>query len=197
MARQNQSDARRRELLPVIARTFAELGFRRTTTAALAKRCGVQEPILYRLWPDKKAMFIAAIGYIYDLSTSIWGKLLAETDGRQTTAERLLAYEAEHHGEFGHYRIVFAGLSEVDDPEVHAALTDMYQRYHRFVRKQIESHRDEREVAGGVDAGLAAWAVIGLGTITSIAREFALFDETRRRQLLAFIGRLLLEGRQP
>ena len=63
MPRPSQSNEKRRQLLPVVARTFAELGYRRVTTAELAKRCNVRENILYRLWPDKKAMFVAAIDY--------------------------------------------------------------------------------------------------------------------------------------
>jgi len=87
MARPSQITEKRREMLPIVARVFAELGYRRTTTAELAQRCGVQENILYRLWPDKKAMFIAAIGYVYDLSVGIWNRLLTEKDGVQTVAE--------------------------------------------------------------------------------------------------------------
>ena len=45
-------------------------------TAELARRCAVQENILYRLWPNKKGMFIAAIEYVYDLSTEKWEDLL-------------------------------------------------------------------------------------------------------------------------
>ena len=66
--------------------------------------------ILYRLWPDKKAMFIAAIDYVYELSTTIWDKFLRQQDDNQTPAERILAYEAQHHGEFGYYRIVFCRI---------------------------------------------------------------------------------------
>jgi AcrR family transcriptional regulator len=192
--RHSQSTEKRRELLPIVARTFAELGYRRTTTAELSGRCGVQENILYRLWPDKKAMFIAAIGHVYDLSVAIWGRLLAEDGGARTTAERLLEYEAGHHGEFGHYRIVFAGLSETDDPDIRAALADMYQRYQRFVREQIAAHQAKRPKAARPDAALAAWAVIGLGTVANISREFGLLSDRQRRRLLAEIGRLLLEG---
>ena len=76
----------------------------------LARRCGVQETILYRLWPDKKAMFIAAIEWVYDLSTRTWEDLLAGGAAKKSAAERLLDYEATHHGEFGLYRIVFAGV---------------------------------------------------------------------------------------
>ena len=146
MPRPNLKREKRTELLPVLARAFAELGYRRATTAELARRCGVQENILYRLWSDKKKMFIAAIEFVYEQSVVIWSRLLHESDDDQTPAERLLAYESQHHGEFGHYRIVFAGLSETDDPQVREALADMYRRYHRFIQRQIGAHR---AVGGG------------------------------------------------
>ena len=195
MARPNQSVQRRRELVPIIARTFAELGFRRTTTAELAQRCDVRENILYRLWPDKKKMFIAAIDYVYEVSASTWGKLIAEDDGRTSTAARLLEYESTHHGEFGLFRIVFAGLSETDDPVIRAALSDMYKRYHRFIERQIGEHRTHEAVAGIPDAALSAWAVIGLGTVANIGRELGLLNDSRRKQLMGGVGRLLLGER--
>jgi AcrR family transcriptional regulator len=195
MARPSQITEKRREMLPIVARVFAELGYRRTTTAELAQRCGVQENILYRLWPDKKAMFIAAIGYVYDLSVGIWNRLLTEKDGVQTVAERLLEYEAGHHGEFGHYRIIFAGLSETDDPDIKTALADMYRRYQHFVREQVAAHQSDRKNASPPEAALAAWALVGLGTVASIGRELGLLSDPERRRLVADMGRVLLEAK--
>ena len=192
MPRPNQTAEKRRELLPIVARAFAELGYRRTTTAELAKRCGVRENILYRLWPDKQAMFIAVIGYVYDLSAAIWGQLLAENGADQTAAERLLQYESEHHGEFGFYRIVFAGLSETDDPVIRDALADMFQRFQRFLHKQMVAHRNRQRTQNAPDAVLAAWAVIGLGTMANISRELGLLSDRQRRRLMEEMGRLLL-----
>jgi AcrR family transcriptional regulator len=192
MPRRNQTAEKRQALLPIVARAFAELGYRRTTTAELAKRCGVQENILYRLWPDKKAMFIAVIGYVYDLSVAIWGKLLAEDGADQTAAERLLQYESEHQGEFGFYRIVFAGLSETDDPVIRAALADMYQRFQRFLHTQMVAHQAQSRTEAPPDAMLAAWAVIGLGTMANISRELGLLSDRQRRRLIEEMGRALL-----
>ena len=192
MPRPNRSLERRAQLLPEIAKVFAELGYRRTTTAELATRCGTQEVVLYRLWPDKKAMFIAAIDYVYESSRVAWEKLLAAT-GEQTAAERLLAFEATHHGESGLYRIVFAGLSEADDPEVKAALGRMYMRYHEFIVRRLAEHR------GGSRPGtpeLAAWAVIGMGTVSSIGRELAILSPAQRRHLWDEIGPALLGKRR-
>jgi AcrR family transcriptional regulator len=175
-----------------MARAFAELGYRRATTVELAARCNTQEVVLYRLWPDKKAMFIAALGHVYDASTMVWEELLAAADGR-SAAERLLAYEATHHGEFGLYRLVFAGLSEVDDPDVRQALSRMYQRYHEFVVRRLLEHRADSK-AGAPE--LSAWALIGMGTISSIGRELGLLPPTQRRRLWEAIGPLLLGKRK-
>lgn len=192
MPRPSKIVEKRRELLPIVAKAFADLGYRRTTTAELAERCKVQENILYRLWPDKKAMFIAAIGYVYELSDAIWKRQLAEKDADMTGAEKLLDYEAGHHGEFGHYRIVFAGLSETDDPDIRAALADMYQHYQRFVREQVAGHQSKRQKKSPPEAALIAWALIGMGTVASIGRELGLLNDRQRRRLVSDIGRALL-----
>jgi len=192
--RPNQTAERRRELMPIVAAAFAELGYRRATTAELAERCGVRENILYRLWSDKKAMFIAAIDFVYEHSVAVWGRLLAEQEPGASAAERLLEYESQHHGEFGLYRILFAGLSETDDADIRAALADMYRRYQKFIAGQVRDHRANGNGAGCPDASLAAWAVIGLGTVASITRELGLVSDRQRRRLLSEIGRGLLSG---
>jgi AcrR family transcriptional regulator len=197
MPRPDRSHERRTELLPVIARVFAELGYRRTTTAELARRCGVQETTLYRLWRDKKAMFLAAIGHVFEASMEIWEGQVE--DGASTSAaEKVLAYEAEHHGELGFYRILFAGLNETDDPEIREALRVSYRRFQRWIEKRIEEHRQRFPVSGtvAVEAGDAAWAAVGLGTVVNIGRELGLLTDDDRAQLLGDVGRLLLGGRE-
>jgi AcrR family transcriptional regulator len=196
MARPSQSAQKIKELLPVVAQAFAELGYRRTTTADLARRCGVRENILYRLWPDKKAMFVAAIDYVFDLSVETWAKLLERPSKRQSAAGRLLEHEASHHGELGLYRIIFAGLSETDDPEIRQALSRMYQQFQKFIREQIDRHRSTSESCHGarVRSESAAWAVIGLGTVANIGRELGLLDDSDRRRLMEQAGKCLLDA---
>jgi len=195
MPRPNRSAERRRELLPKIAQAFADLGYRRTTTSELARRCGVQENILYRLWPDKKAMFSACIDYMYDLARAVWLQMLQETSPGISAAERLLQYEARHLGELGMYRIVFAGLSETDDPEIRRHLRLMYRRFQRFISSQVLSHRGARRKSARLGADTAAWAIVGLGTVAYVGRELDLLSAGERARLIRDAGRLLLEGR--
>ena len=115
MPRPNKSEERRESVLPLLAAEFARGGYRRATTATLARRCRLQETVLYRLWPDKKAMFLATIDHVFARSTAVWAELLRADARGPTPAEKILAHEAEHHGEWGLYRILFAGLSETED----------------------------------------------------------------------------------
>lgn len=193
MPRPDRSAERRVELVPVLARTFAELGYRRTTTAELGERCGVRENILYRLWPDKRLMFVAALDFVYELSERTWEEVLAAGEDDASPAERILDYESSHHGEFGLYRIVFAGLSETDDEVITKAMRRLYRRFHRFVTEQVRAHRGEdgaHDRAPGAEQ--VAWAIVGLGTVANIGRELGLFGARARRSLVGEVGRTLL-----
>jgi AcrR family transcriptional regulator len=192
MARPDRSDARRAEFVRTIATTFAELGYRRTTTAVLAKRCGLQEAALYRLWPDKQAMFVAAIEFVGENSERIWAGLAANGKSTKTGAERVLEYEAKHLGEFGLYRILFAGFSETDDEAINQAMRRVYERFLHFIAEQVEAHRRARKVGAMPAPLLTAWALVGLGTATNLGRELGLLSDRARKQLFSAIGEQLL-----
>jgi AcrR family transcriptional regulator len=191
MARPSLKRERRAELIAKVAATFADLGYRRTTTAALAERCGVQETVLYRLWPDKRAMFVAAIEFVADHSEAIWQRAAARP-AAGSVAERVLEYEATHLGEFGLYRILFAGLSETDDREIAAALRAAYTRFLGFIETSVERHRQGKGAAGLPDAPLTAWAMLGVGTAVNVGRELGLLTPAARKRVLEGVGRHLL-----
>lgn len=177
----------RDRLLPLVAAGFAELGYRRATTAELARRCDVRENVLYRIWPSKKEMFLASIAYVLDASLETWRRLLARPS-RKSSAQRVLEYEAVHHGELGLYRIVFAGLAETDDPEIREAMRQMYARFHAFILEQIR-----KEKRGPLpEDELLAWAMVGLGTVSNISRELGLMGDRAREMLFRRIGSGLL-----
>jgi AcrR family transcriptional regulator len=195
--RPSQLDQQRKKLLPVVCQVFSELGYRRTTTAELAKRCDVRENILYRLWEDKKSMFMAAIGDIFERRAERWAKLLADNPNPEQTRERLVAYEAKHQGEFGFYRVVFTALSESEDAEIRTALIRMYRGFHQLVKRQIEANRNADNDPPQLSADAAAWALIGLATISNISRELELLRPRQRGQMFADVAEYLIKGALP
>lgn len=195
MARPNLSHERRQQLVLAVAKTFVELGYRRTTTAALAARCGVQETVLYRLWPDKRAMFVAAIEFVAEHSKAVWARAAAQPRRPGSGAKRVLEYEATHLGEFGMYRILFAGLSESDDEVIAGAMRTAYQRLLGFITQSVQEHREQLLARGQRDlpeAAFTAWALLGLGTAINIGRELSLLSARDRQRLLDAVGQHLL-----
>ncbi|TDT97861.1 TetR family transcriptional regulator [Streptomyces sp. 846.5] len=52
---------RREGVIRAAVAEFARTGYHGTPTAAIAKRVGVTQPYLFRLFPDKEAIFVAAL----------------------------------------------------------------------------------------------------------------------------------------
>jgi len=194
MPRPSRLNEQRAELLPILAAAFGDLGFRRATTAELARRCGVRENILYRHWADKVAMFVAAIEYVSDLAIDTWRGAVNKDDGT-TEVERILAYEADHLGEFGNYRIIFSALGETDQPDIRNSLRRMYRRFHAVLREQLVAARGGRQREPEDD--LATWAIIGLGTVATIGRELGLVSKAAQRRLVQEVGHSLIRGTRP
>lgn len=190
MPRPSQLDEQRKKLLPIVCQTFSELGYRRTTTAELAQRCKVRENILYRLWPDKKGMFLAAIDDIFQSRAEKWEQILVDLPDPELRVERLVAYEAQHQGEFGFYRILFTALAETDDDEMRAALIRMYRQFHKLVSQQVMTdHKSDRDCLTVSDA---AWGLLGLATISNIIVELKLLGPRQRKQMFASVAQALV-----
>jgi AcrR family transcriptional regulator len=179
--------AKKEELLPAITSTFAEIGYRRATTAILAQRCQVQETILYRIWADKKAMFVDAIDYVAERTLNTYRDVLAASAGdAKAPAEALLAYESRHIGEFGNYRIIFAALPETNEPDIRDALQRMYRQLHAFIVETVARS------APGIDAVKSAWGLIGLGTMMTISDGLGLMNRREREDVFRHVGSLML-----
>jgi AcrR family transcriptional regulator len=192
--RPSQIDEQRKRLLPIVCEVFSELGYHRTTTAELAQRCGVRENILYRLWQDKKAMFLAAIDDLFQSRAERWGEILAERPTPEQAAATLVAYEAKHQGEFGFYRVVFTALVEADDPEICEAIMGMYRRFHERIHKLIDASREGGKRSPGLSADAAAWAMIGLATVSNIIRELELLRPRQREDMFVATAKYLVMG---
>jgi len=190
MGRLNQSDRRRAAFRPILARAFVELGYRRATTAALAAACGVRENVLFRLWPDKKAMFLDAIDHVFQTSAVRWAAIAAGDDPQ--AAAKLLAFEAEHQGELGMYRIIFAGLTETDDADIRRALAQVFARFQAVIADHVSRHR--KDGASTMTPAASAWGIIGVGLVSSVMRELQLLGEADRAVFFRAAGGLLLDG---
>lgn len=175
-----QGDPRR--LLPIVAATFAEIGYAPTTTAILAKRCGTRENVLYRAWPTKKAMFLASIEHIFESSLQDWHSLASASADPATIARSILEQEAKARPGRGFHRIIFAGINHSDDQDIQSALRDMYLRFAAWIADRLRAAVPNLPPD---QATHRAWAVISLATFANIAHELSLMPESARQLLVA------------
>jgi hypothetical protein len=151
----------------------------------------VRENVLYRIWPSKKHMFVASIDFIWEVSLDIWQRLLR--DAKPSHAARLiLEYEAGHYGQTGLYKVIFAGLTETNDPDIAEALRRMYRNFHAFIAARITAARPAKR--GGEPAiDLGAWGVLGIATIANIVLELDLLGGKDRARLFTHAARALFD----
>ncbi|WNI17229.1 TetR/AcrR family transcriptional regulator [Actinacidiphila sp. ITFR-21] len=65
MVRMSAQD-RRQSVIRAAMSEFAHGGYKGTSTEAIARRVGVSQPYLFRLFPNKQAIFLAAAEYCMD-----------------------------------------------------------------------------------------------------------------------------------
>src|SRR5262245_34615631 len=85
----------RRELVIDAARAeFAQGGYDATTTEAIAKRVGVSQPYLFRLFPNKKALLLAVIEDCFASLERMFNESSAGLTGEEALAAMGRAYNA-------------------------------------------------------------------------------------------------------
>lgn len=194
MPRPPKSEDRRPELLPVLAAAFGELGYRRATTAELAERCQIQENILYRLWPDKKSIFIAALDYLFQRRMDKWKKELDKASSTKSRTGRLVELTSKDLGENGLYRVIFAALNETDDIEIKLVMQRLYQRYHAILEAELAAHRKLSDTSTLTQCGDSAWALISLVSFMNIAIDLELMEANERKRFFSAMAFKLIEG---
>jgi len=155
---------RREQLLDRAAELFSERGFARTTTAELAKSAGVTEPIIYRHFSSKRGLFIALIERTGRQTLEQWAK---DLEGAEDAADRLRRVIGDNpmvsdRGRAG-YRVFLQAISEVDDEEIHKALSDHITKVHEFLVREIELAQEQHKVTARFSAEVVAWLLINIG----------------------------------
>ena len=163
MARMQAAD-RRRQILEVSAELFALHGYRGTTTALLASKAGITEPILYRHFHNKLDLFVTLIDEIGKEVIASWKSALKDVEDPIERLRILLAGNpATHKRGRGIYRVIFQAMSEVDsDPGIAKALRQHISKLHRFVRDELQPLQDKKVVRQDETATELAWLLIDM-----------------------------------
>jgi AcrR family transcriptional regulator len=87
------ADERRVAVLRAAREEFGASGLNGASTEAIARRVGVSQPYLFRLFPTKKAIFLASIDHCFDHVQGIFEEAAEGLTGEEALKEMGRAYK--------------------------------------------------------------------------------------------------------
>jgi AcrR family transcriptional regulator len=172
---------RKRQLLAHAKRLFLTLSYQDTTTEKIARAAGVSEPVLYRHFESKRALFLEVLREIREATITRWH---AETEGLTDPLAKLHAITdmylnttREHADEF---RIMHRTLVETDDEEIVAFLRSFYLDSEALLAKVIGEGQQSGVFRRSLDPRVGAWELIrtALGYTLTLPLGIPLYEES-------------------
>lgn len=167
MARTRMKAPQRREqLIEVATRLFARSGYNATTTAAIAKAARVTEPVLYRHFKSKQAMFVAIVRRLTRQMLEYWEKRIGdEQDPARclqllglSFPDQLKKLEQANH-------VLNGALATSRDRTVQAVMREYFRTLVGYLSQIIKSGQDAGTFRSDLNPVALAWqfAYLGLG----------------------------------
>ncbi|MBX3358377.1 MAG: TetR/AcrR family transcriptional regulator [Phycisphaeraceae bacterium] len=161
---------RREQLLDTAARLFAKFGYAGATTAQIARDAGITEPIIYRHFDSKRDLFIALIERTGDDTIRLWEHELSTAPDPAERLKRLIGanpmvstrHEPPSPGR-ALYRVIIQAMTEVEDPQILAALSSHMRKLHAFLTGEVRRAQEGGQVSRRFSPEVTAWALIHMG----------------------------------
>jgi AcrR family transcriptional regulator len=165
------AEARRAAVLDTASRVFARCSYRGATTAEIAREAGVTEPILYRHFASKQALYLACIESAWLSVREAWHEAVAvEPDPRAWTQAMANAFIDFREQRSAVAQLWLQALTESgDDPEIRRYLRKHLRDVHGFVAEVMRRCQAAGVIAADRDPRAEAWIFIAVGLLTAVA----------------------------
>ena len=162
---------RRAAVLDTASRVFARSSYRAATTAEIAREAGVTEPILYRHFDSKQALYLSCIESAWQRVRGVWEEAVAaEPDPRAWTQAIASAFFEFKERRSAVATLWMRALTESgDDPEIRRFLRRHLREVHEFVTDVVVRCQAAGAVPADRDARAEAWIFVAVGVLVAIA----------------------------
>jgi AcrR family transcriptional regulator len=121
------AEERRDQVVRAAVAEFAVRGLEGTSTSDIAKRVGVSQPYLFRLFPTKRDLFIAAVQYGCRQVVDVFSKAAEGKYGHEALAAMGDAYQDLLLADRQVLNMQLQQFAACHDPEIQAAVRDAMQ----------------------------------------------------------------------
>jgi AcrR family transcriptional regulator len=172
------AEERREQVLEVALDVFAEHGLAGASTDEIARKAGISQPYLFRLFRTKKELFIAASERCFRETAQIFAGAAEGKSGEEALEAMGKAYSELIRSNPNRLRGQLQTYAACDDPDIRAV-----------VRKGYGEIVDTVERASGVDPEqLSMFFARGMLINVVAAMDLLDSDEPWAKKLLSFAG---------
>src|SRR5262245_60965686 len=171
---------RKRQILHHAKQLFVSLGYQHTTTERIARAAGVTEPVLYRHFPSKKALFLDVLDEVRATTIERWRQ---ETSTLPSAMARLRAvvdlYMGGARAHVLELRVMHRTLLEAEDPDIAEKLRAFYVDTESLLAEVIGAGQASGDFRSDVDPRVAAWEFIrnAMGFGLTAALDLPIYKE--------------------
>lgn len=170
---------RRLHLIETAIRLFTDGSYRGTTTAEIARTAGVSEPILYRHFASKRALYLAALEHVWAKTREGWERTLEQAPDACAAIEAI----GKGHVSVRSPRLQLAelwvqALSEAsEDPELRRHLRRHMREVHDFVADLVRNGQEQGAIAAERDPDSEAWIMLAGGILGMVGRRVGVLHD--------------------
>jgi AcrR family transcriptional regulator len=182
------ADDRRSAIIDAARTLFARNGFRGTGTSDIATAAGCSEPVIYKHFASKQALFAAVLE---DSASYMRARFAAAIEGTDDFLDAYVRFVRSLSGDTRAaelHRLRYLAVTLTDEPEILASLKAMVDAWTGSVREAIESAQASGQIRTDVAAESVAMLFFGLaqaaGLISAIQGEGALANFPRHFDVL-------------
>lgn len=155
------ADDRREAILRSARRAFARNGFRGASTAAIAAGAGCSEPLLYKLYASKQALFAAVLRHATEEMSCTVIELLEGTDDAVAALTSIASRLGSDSLVVEIVRLRMLAMSLSDVPEIRDALVESVDRMRTAWLRRIVAAQRAGMVRSDVEADAVVWLLTG------------------------------------
>src|SRR6201997_5073556 len=126
---------RKDDVLEAALIEFAERGFEGTSTEDIARRAGISQPYLFRLFGTKKELFIATVGRCFRETLELFQRAAEGKRGEEALDAIGHAYMEQLETDRTWLRAQMQAYAASDDPEIRAVVRAGYGDLVAYVRR--------------------------------------------------------------
>lgn len=162
---------RREHILEAAIAVFARVGYREAATAAIAVELAISEPTIFRHFPTKRALYLAAVDRSAEITMGHWREIAARSKSPLAALlEMGQWYFAELQRDSQHLRLRFRSYGEANDPEVGPRVREHVRTAFDFVHQLYERARAAGEIAPDSDVRAHTWLFVAIGALLDVTQ---------------------------